>query len=349
MARNHLFTQRFWQAPAVRKVRHSISVPRVYRYLTARRRRLPDFIIVGAQKSGTTSLWAYFCEHPDVAPPITKEMSFFDVNFHRGMDWYRMHFPLQCAARRRNRPTRRILTGESSAYYIFHPLAPARIAQTLPEVKIILLLRNPVSRAFSHYQLKLRRRQETLSFDDAVDAEAERLAGEDEKILNDPRYYSAAHDRYSYLARGVYVDQIRRWQQYFPPSRLLILESGEFFDRTGDVFARALDFLGMRRWEPAQYGNRFPGRYSETMSDATRCRLTEYFAPHNERLYTRLGTRFGWDAECRQGVAAGHAGSHGSTTQPAPRPSCEAAVNRTAPAPRQCSEDRRSRRDSRAC
>jgi len=294
MARNHLFTQRVWQAPAVRRMRHVVSIPRIYRYLSASHRRVPDFIIAGAQKSGTTSLWAYLSEHPDVEPPMTKEMSFFDVNFHRGIDWYRMHFPLKASGPPNNGVEHRTLSGESSAYYMFHPLSPGRIADTLPQVKIIVLLRNPVSRAFSHYQLKLRRRQETLSFDEAIEAEADRLAGEHEKIVSDPRYYSPSHDRYSYLARGVYVDQIVRWQRHFSPQRLLILESGEFFQKTGEVFTRVLDFLGLRRWEPVEYGNRFPGKYSEKMSGATRQKLLDYFAPHNERLYDHLGKCFDW-------------------------------------------------------
>jgi hypothetical protein len=292
MPRNHLFTQRIWQAPAVRRARHIVSPKRIFRYVTAGRRRLPDYIIAGAQKSGTTSLWAYLSEHPDVEPPMTKEMSFFDVNFHRGGDWYRMHFPLSGPPGEDGRP--HTLTGESTAYYMFHPLAPARIAQVAPQAKIILLLRNPVDRAFSHYQLKLRRLQETLSFEDAVDAEDERLAGEEEKIMNDPGYYSPAHDRFSYLARGRYLEQIIRWQKLFGPRQLLILESGEFFKRTEEVFQRVLDFLGLARWQPAQFGNRFPGKYREKMSDATRQRLVDYFAPHNDRLYAHLGTRFAW-------------------------------------------------------
>jgi hypothetical protein len=295
MAQNHVFTQQVWQAPAVRAVRHMFSAKRVYRYLSAAHRRLPDYVIAGAQKSGTTSLWAYLSEHPNVHPPMTKEMSFFDVNFHRGLSWYRMHFPLDTNSSSPNGTGQRLLTGESTAYYMFHPLAPVRIARTLPQAKIILLLRNPVCRAFSHYQLKLRRRQETLSFEAAIDAEAERLAGEEEKIASDPNYYSPAHDRYSYLARGQYIDQIRRWQQHFAPSQLLILESNEFFRKTAEVFDRVLAFLGLPRWQPAQFGNRFPGKYSEHMDDATRRRLVEYFAPYNELLYAHLGTHFDWE------------------------------------------------------
>jgi hypothetical protein len=303
MPRNHFFTQRIWQAPAVRTLRHLVSPDRIYRYASAANRRLPDYIIAGAQKSGTTSLWAYLSEHPQVDPPMTKEMSFFDVNFHRGLNYYRMYFPLAAArGHHRNGANGATngagsakITGESTAYYMFHPLVPARIHETLPHVKIILLLRNPVSRAFSHYQLKLRRLQETLTFEEAIDAESDRLAGEHEKIVSDPHYYSAAHDRFSYLARGRYLEQIRRWQQYFSPDRLLILESGEFFQRTAEVFDRVLDFLRLPRWRPDEFGNRFPGKYSEKMSEATRRRLVDYFAPHNEELYAHLGMRFDWD------------------------------------------------------
>jgi hypothetical protein len=295
MAQNHRFTQQIWQAPAVRTVRHMLSAKRVYRYLTAAHRRLPDYIIAGAAKAGTTSLWWYLAEHPQVERPMTKEVGFFDVNFHRGLNWYRMHFPLDDEASSPDRAELPTQTGESTPYYIFHPLAPERIAATLPEVKIILLLRNPVDRAFSHYQLKLKRRQETLSFEQAIEAEAERLAGEQEKIISDPRYYSAAHDRYSYLARGIYLEQIRRWQQHFPPQQLLILESGELFRKTADVYRRVLEFLGLSAWRPQEFGNRYPGEYSETMDPATRRQLVKYFAPHNEQLYAHLGTRFNWD------------------------------------------------------
>ena len=301
MDRNHLFTQQIWQARPVRTLRHLVSPQRIYRRISAKSRCLPDFIIAGAQKSGTTSLWAYLAEHPQVEPPMTKEMSFFDVNFQRGVDWYRMFFPLRrdCGADRS--PKENFLTGESTAYYLFHPLAPARIVHMLPDVKVILLLRNPVSRAWSHYQLKLRRRQETLSFEDAIASEPERLAGEHQKIVSNPNYYSLAHDRYSYLARGRYLEQIQRWQGYFPPSQLLILESGEFFRHTEQVFARVLEFLGLRQWRPAEFGNRFPGRYRATMNDATRRRLIDYFAPYNEQLYAQLGMRFDWETASTAG------------------------------------------------
>ncbi len=291
--KHHLFTN-VWQSPAVRSIRHLASADRWYRWSTASQRRLPDFIVAGAQKCGTTSLWAYLSEHPNVIPPMTKEMSFFDINFHRGLNWYRAHFPLQHTATTPGQSTVS-LTGESTAYYMFHPLAAQRIADTTPNVKIVLLLRNPIDRAFSHYQLKVRRRQENLPFEDALAAESQRLAGEEEKIRANPRYYSFRHDRFSYLARGIYAEQVIRWRNLFSPDRLLILESGEFFTHTSEVFERVLSFLGLPDWKPSHFGNRFPGKYRDRMSNETRLRLIEYFRPHNERLFNVLGKRFSWD------------------------------------------------------
>jgi hypothetical protein len=295
MPRNHFFTARIWQTSAVRQTRHAFSINRLYRRLSAGRRRLPDYIIAGAQKAGTTSLWAYLNEHPRVERAITKEMHFFDNNYERGTQWYRLHFPLQRCEEPRARMEPSILTGESSAYYMLHPLAPQRIADTVPAAKIILLLRNPVDRAFSHYQLKLRRRQEFLSFEDAIDAEHERLAGEEEKIVQQPEYHSLSHDRHSYLARGRYLEQILRWQARFAPHQLLILESGEFFHRTADVYQQVLQFLGLPYFQPKQFGNRFPGRYHDRMTAAMRQKLVKYFAPFNEQLYAHLGSRFDWE------------------------------------------------------
>jgi hypothetical protein len=295
MARNHLFTAKLWQNPRIRRLRHGLSVSRLLRRISANDRRLPDYIIVGAQKSGTTWLWAYLCEHPRIEPALTKELHFFDNNHHRGAAWYRMHFPLKRSHDVLNEKTQQSLTGESSAYYMFHPLAPQRLAELVPRAKLIFLLRNPVDRAFSHFQLKLRRRQESLSFEDAIDAEADRVAGEEQKIVQNLSYHSQAHDWFSYLARGRYAEQLRRWQQHFPAEQILIIESGALFEQTNEVYQRVLRFLNLPNWQPPHFGNRFPGKYRDRMNDATRRSLTEYFSPFNEQLYQLLGVRFAWD------------------------------------------------------
>ena len=251
--------------------------------------RLPDFLIVGAQKCGTSSLYHLLGGHPHVEPSKRKEIHYFDVNFAKGSDWYRAFF-----AAPDRREGRRVLTGESSPYYLFHPHAPKRAAALVPEAKLFVLLRNPVDRAYSHYRAALRHGRDALGFEEALRAEGERLRGETEKMLADEGHVSLAHQRFSYLAKGVYVDQLLRWSQFFGRDRMLVLKSEDFFERPWEALGRALDFLGLPDWQPEIWEIRNSGGYTERMDRATRRRLSDYFAPHNERLYEYLGTDFGW-------------------------------------------------------
>jgi hypothetical protein len=255
---------------------------------------LPTFVIAGAQKAGTTSLFGYLRDHPQSAPSLTKEVHYFDRRFRCGESWYRMHFPLSATAERTSSSAPLKATFESSPYYMFDPRVPERMQRLLPDVKVIFLLRNPASRAFSHYQHSRRRGREPLTFEAAIAAEPARLAGEHERLLAEPDYQSLAHQRYSYLSRGIYVDQLTRWQAYFPPEQLLILQSEQMFREPAATLAEVLDFLELDRWTPERFGNRYSGGYRATMAPATREQLAEYFAPHNERLFSLLCTRYDW-------------------------------------------------------
>lgn len=252
---------------------------------------LPDFLIIGTQKGGTTFLYHLLRQHPYVEPAARKEIHFFDSRrFKRGIDWYRSHFPGQHWEK-----GRKVITGEASPYYLYHPLAPQRAAKSVPQAKLVTMLRNPVDRAFSDYQHRVRQEAEVLSFERAIEAEEERLQGEREKILANASYRGRNHRRHSYLARGVYVDQLREWHGFFDRDRMLVLKSEDFFKRTADSVKLVIDFLGLPEWEivlpPTQYRNE--GGY-EQMNPATRQQLKEYFEPHNQRLYEYLGIDFGW-------------------------------------------------------
>ncbi len=252
-------------------------------------RTLPDFLILGAQKAGTTSLHSYLMEHPRIAPALVKEIHFFDYNYARGEAWYRAHFPTRLAKWRGAFQ----LTGEGSPYYLFHPLAPRRVKQLAPRAKLIALLRNPVERAYSHYHHQVRLGLETLAFQDALDLETERLAGEFEKLRAAPDYYSFNYQNYSYCARGMYADQLERWFRYFPRAQFLILQSETFYRAPAAVLQRVLDFLGAPRWEPASYRAQNEGAYAPLQPEI-RARLVEFFAPHNARLYELLKINFEW-------------------------------------------------------
>lgn len=262
--------------------------------LTAGLRLLPDFLIIGAQRSGTTYLYNNLSRHPCIMPALTKEVHFFDVRFERAMDFYRAFFPLHLwkdIQQMRHQP---LLTGEASPYYIFHPHVPGRIAKTLPQVKLVALLRNPVDRAYSHYHHERRKGVETLSFEDAIEHEAARLAGEEQRLQCDERYTSYNHQHYSYLARGIFVDQLVRWLHVFPQEQLLIVQSEQLYAKPAAVLGQVLEYLGLPAWQPkAFYRPNSPGY--PTMNSQTREHLAAYFRPHNHQLYDYLGTRFGWD------------------------------------------------------
>lgn len=268
---------------------------RFYRKATRHLRVLPDFIIIGAQKCGTTSLYDDLIKHPSILPSFTKEVDFFNKKFHKGVEWYRAHFPSvvykYCITHIYKQD---FITGEASPDYIIYPHSPKRISTVLPGVKIIVLLRNPVDRAYSHYYHEIRQKRETLSFEDAIGMEEERLRGEFEKMTNDENYYSFNYNTYSYLSRGIYIEQLKRWSNYFNKEQILILKSEDFFEDSQAVFQRTLQFLNLPSWQPEYFGKDNVGYYPK-MEASTRCRLLNYFESYNYRLYEYLGVNFGWE------------------------------------------------------
>lgn len=256
------------------------------RRVDASRRQLPTFLIIGTQKGGTTSLHEYLAEHSRVSPPTTKEVHYFDHAHHRGGRWYRAHF------RPRARPDE--ITGESTPYYLFHPLVPELAARELPDSRLIVVLRNPIDRAFSHHNHERALGFEDLPFEDAIAREPERLRGEEELILADPRYRSFSHQHHSYLARSRYAEQLERWLGHFHRDRFLVLSSEDLFADPGAALAEAERFLGLERDIPDDLTARNARSYPPIQADL-RDRLREQFEPHNRRLYELVGRDFGWD------------------------------------------------------
>jgi len=255
-----------------------------YGRATSFARPLPDFLILGAQKAGTTALYAYLRWHPGLTGPAWKEVSYFDRHYRRGARWYRGHFPL--------RPGDRVV-GEASPGYLFHPLAPSRVKATVPEARLIALLRDPVDRALSHYHHEVALGREPLTFEQAIEAEPERTRGEEERLSREPDYFSHTWWDYTYLARGRYAEQLERWLAVFPREQLLVLASDELAAEPGQTFARVLEFLGAPGHDLESDPRVYEQSYGEMQPD-TRRRLAEYFAEPNRRLYELLGRDFGF-------------------------------------------------------
>ena len=195
--------------------------------------RLPEFLGLGTQKGGTTTLQRLLEQHPQVYLPPRKELHFFSLHYGEGDIWYRQQFAEAAPDQR---------CGEITPYYLFHPMVPQRIKALLPEAKLIVLLRDPVERALSQVAHSMRLGLEPLELEDALAAEPERLQGAEQVLAAaDGRHRS--HQEHSYLARSRYEIQLRRYQHYFPANQLFIRRSEDLFERPEQLWAELLDFL----------------------------------------------------------------------------------------------------------
>lgn len=267
--------------------------------LTAPLRRDPDYLIIGTKRGGTTSLARWLLLHPEVRPlfparETRKGTYYFDVNHGRGRRWYRSHFPTRVAHRGRELVAGTpLVVGEASPYYLHHPHAALRARQLVPDVKVIALLRHPVERTYGHWAERHRQEVEPLDFVDALAAEPERLAGEEERMLLDPGYVSFAHQHYSYVDQSRYARGLGRWLSVFPPQQVLVLRSEDLYADPGVIYRQVLDFLGLSPFLPAQLAgwNQAP---KPTVSNELRRRLLDELRPDIEAVEELLGREMGW-------------------------------------------------------
>jgi hypothetical protein len=222
---------------------------------TAGFRLMPTFILAGAQRCGTTSLYRALLTHPAVlSAAYHKGVNYFDVNYERGMDWYRGHFPLNLTGALRTRGTDESpVTFDASGYYMYHPLAAGRIGRDLPGIKVLVLLRDPVERAYSAYKHEYRRGFETESFERALQIEDERVQPELERMVADPSYQSTSYRHHSYRRRGLYAEQMDRLAKAVGRDNLLAVESERFFEHPEEEYARVIRFLGLTPHQPDRF------------------------------------------------------------------------------------------------
>ncbi len=279
--------------PAARRAAHVVSVNAGR--LTHQARMLPGFLIVGAQRCGTTSMYRTLSQHPAILKAVLhKGVHYFDTGYDHGLAWYQGHFPLRARAAAVRRATGETpLAFESSPYYLFHPLAAARIHRDLPGVKLLILVRDPIERAYSAHAHELARGYETEPFERALDLEDHRLAGQAEKIISDPGYHSHSHQHHAYRARGRYAEQLERLEGLFGRDRMHVVDSGLFFDDPEWVYDHVLTFLGL-------HGHGYPvferhnARPRSPMPEALRASLADYFAAWDEKLTGWLGHPPSW-------------------------------------------------------
>lgn len=247
----------------------------------------PDFLIIGTQRGGTTSLFSLLSDHPEIFMPEEKEVHYFDLNYDKGIDWYVAKFP----AHPRDS---KVISGEASPYYLFHPHVPARVAKDLPEVKLIALLRDPVDRAYSNYMLERKRNAEPLdTFSQAVAMENLRTQADEEQMKLDPNFIGNDFQRYSYMKRGLYGQQVQRWFTYFPKDRFLLLKSEEFYADPKKILTRIYDFLDIEDVYPKEF--RILNKMTdEPMTFEMKMRWSPYFREDGKLLRSIAGEEFSW-------------------------------------------------------
>jgi hypothetical protein len=277
----------------------AIVATRGYGRATSRSRTVPDFLVIGTKRGGTTSLFNYQMMHPGVLglfprPRLQKSTDYFFKGFGRGEQWYRSNFHTQAF---RERMAERLgyepKAGEASPYYSWDPRIARRVHEVNPDLKAIMLVRNPVERAFSHWQERVHNGVEPLTFEQALAAEDARTEGELDRMLADPLYYSEAYDWYTYRSRGVYLPQIENWTSVFPAEQLLVVASEDLYADVQGTFDRVSAFLGLPAHTlPTTRTFNASGRLK--MPPAAREELTAYFAPQIQTLSQYLGRSLVW-------------------------------------------------------
>lgn len=253
-------------------------------------RPMPSFMILGTQRGGTSSLYKYLEGHPDLDASIRKETEYFSRRFSESEGWYRAHFGFAIGVGRR-------LAFEATPDYLFYPRTPERVAEHLPDGRFVVLLRDPVERAYSHYRHMSRLGFEELSFDDALAAEEERIRSDEVKLDRDPTFFCRDLLRFSYAARGRYADQLERWFEVSDPARFLVLRSEDLFDDPAAVLADVTEFLGVRAWRPRSFQNFSREPIDSTgrpISPSASSFLRRTLEPQVHRLEVLLGRSMDW-------------------------------------------------------
>jgi len=248
----------------------------------------PNFLIIGAQKCGTTSLFHFLSQHPDLNLPSVKEIQFFSLEYSKGWKWYKNQFP-------ENPFFRRKLKGEASPYYLFHPLVASRVATHLPKIKLIVMLRNPVDRAYSHFWHERKHKTENVeNFETALELESERIL-EDEKALRAGKLQqSSAHQNFSYINRGFYAKQIEEWLRFFPLSQMLFIKSEDFFYDPVSELVKVYSFLGVKETLPTHLSPQNMNSYP-LLKEKMRKKIVPLFEEDTNKLTLLIGEKFRWN------------------------------------------------------
>ena len=258
---------------------------------------LPEFYIIGAAKSGTSSLYTALTQHPGIIDRIDKEIHFFDYpqKRNKGIAYYKAHFlpefqKKQISKRLGYAP----LEGDATPF-MFHFWIPKWLFDVNPHAKLIAILRNPIDRAFSAYYHNRYRGREPLSFEDAIALETDRVKEEAENLKRDPQASIYHYSTFSYLGRGRYYEQLIRWLNFFSKDQIYVISFEDFVNDQSKICSQLFDFLNLPDYPVNSYHKINSGGYNKTINYALRTKLRSYFQEHNQKLFRLINKKFNWD------------------------------------------------------
>lgn len=237
----------------------------------------PQFLIIGATKCGTSSLFAYLQEHPQILLPHKKEIDFFNKNFDLGVEWYLSHFPSIT-------DSQEFLTGEASPLYLYNRDVEQRIFELFPDIKLIIMLRNPVDRTISEYYHAYNHGLQQQKLSEIINIEKKYR----QEIIEGEAIY-----KFGFLLNSIYIDKVRRWYELFPPENILVLESESFFTQTASYMQDIFQFLNIPNFTTSHYRKHNVGSYGAVNTTMWQD-LAEFFKPYNQMLETYLDRKFTW-------------------------------------------------------
>ena len=260
--------------------------------LTGSIRVLPDFLVIGAKRCGTTSLFYHLPEHPCISKSPYDNMGFFNENFHLGVNWYRSFFPTTFTRNKIKSKFGNFLSFDVTTRYMEEESTANNVYQTKPNMKIIVILRNPIDRAYSQYHLNVREKVERRSFEDVIKEDMDRLDKESSEHHEIKPKFSAEEN--NYLKKGLYALQLRHWLKIFPRENILIISTEEFESNQQIIYNKIFKFLNISQFEVKNTEKMEKGNYPPMKSE-TRNLLLDYFRPYNRELFELINMEFYWD------------------------------------------------------
>lgn len=246
----------------------------------------PSFLVIGAQKSGTTALYDYLCLHPQITAAYQKETKYFDLYPNKSKEWYYGFFPKQKDG---------IISGEATPDYFFDSAVPERIHNLFPDIKLILILRDPVERAISHFNYNKDRGIEHLSLSEAIKEEEIRIDKNGHLPVElDSGFTSSYKREYSYIQRGKYINQLNQWLKYFNQNQFFICSTESLKSNPDILLKKIFAFLDIKNHSIETTLKSNVSKSSFSLSEEDSNQIKEIFKPFNEQLFKQIDERFNW-------------------------------------------------------